>query len=73
MRFLQASRDADTIDIGSGVPSTVTSRITIKAREVSEDKKDLYLIVAVAQEHKLGRWYKKKEAKNSVKIIKLSP
>ena len=35
----------------------------------SEDGK--YLIAAVGQEHKLGRWSNKKSAKNSTVIIKL--
>ena len=35
----------------------------------SEDGK--YLIAAVGQEHKLGRWSSKKNAKNSIVIFKM--
>lgn len=31
-----------------------------------------YLIAAVGQEHKLGRWSKAKSAKNSILVIKLN-
>lgn len=71
LRFVQAS-DKEEGDNLLGAPSTVMSEITIKARDVSENKKDLYLVAAVGQEHRLGRWYKNKLGKNSVKVIKFS-
>lgn len=35
-------------------------------------KKVLYLAAGVGQEHRLGRWWRVKEARNAVKIIKLA-
>jgi ribosomal RNA-processing protein 9 len=34
-------------------------------------KKSIYLIAAIGQEHRLGRWERIQKVKNSVKIIKM--
>ena len=46
---------------------------TDKHRESEKSKaKVLYLAVGLGQEHRLGRWWKVKGAKNQVRIIKLA-
>lgn len=72
LKFVQATENEDKNGVDLGAPMTVTSEITIRARDVIENKKDLYLVVAIGQEHKLGRWYKQKACKNGIKVIKLS-
>lgn len=70
LKFVQANEnDVKEMDV---TPTNFISEISMKARDLSQNKKDLFLVVAIGQEHKLGRWFKQKECKNSVKIIKLS-
>jgi ribosomal RNA-processing protein 9 len=32
---------------------------------------EMYVIAAIGQEHRMGRWYKIKNARNSVQVLKL--
>jgi ribosomal RNA-processing protein 9 len=48
----------------------------MKAKEAAKRnrlsaKKQVCLAAAVGQEHRLGRWYRVKEAKNQVTVIQL--
>ncbi|KNC96468.1 uncharacterized protein SPPG_08059 [Spizellomyces punctatus DAOM BR117] len=74
-------KDADTIATTNSNPSTAASRLARARAAIAKgeltnkplQKDVLYLAVGLGQEHRLGRWWRDKRAKNSVKIISLAP
>lgn len=54
--------------------TAIAKRIIEKGKNsISKKAKELYIAAALGQEHRLGRWWRMKSAKNQVMVLSLGP
>jgi ribosomal RNA-processing protein 9 len=74
LQFLEApclEKNSRAAILTPGRKRSIVMDICRMGREVTQGRSNLYLIAGVGQEHRFGRWWHIKEAKNGIAIIKL--